>query len=118
TRSIQHQGDNALAAVSALANSPTLDPPVAESVFFDGFARALIAWPAAFALPAALLSLTLLLAEAVILLRRGAVAAREVLWGGVGTLCMLGSGVALCIGLLALLIGVGKVPPIDSASWI
>src|SRR3984893_14410864 len=80
TRSIQHQGDNALAAVSALANSPTLDPPVAESVFFDGFARTLIAWPAAFTLPAALLSLTLLLAESVILWRRGAVAVREVLW--------------------------------------
>jgi hypothetical protein len=116
--SIQHQGDNALAALSALANSPTLHPPIAESVFFDGFARTLIAWPAAFTLPAALLSLTLLLAETVILLRRGAVAPREVLWGGVGTLCMLGSGVALCAGLLALLISVGKVPPIDSASWI
>jgi hypothetical protein len=118
TSSIQHQGDNALAAVSALANSPTLHPPIAESVFFDGFARALIAWPTAFTLPAALLSLALLLAEAVILRRRGAVAAREILWGGVGTLCMLGLGVVLCAGLLALLIAVGKVPPTHSASWI
>src|SRR5260221_1789769 len=70
--SIQHQGDNALAALSALANSPTPHSPIAESIFFDGFARTLIAWPAAFALPAALLSLGLLLAEAAILLRRGA----------------------------------------------
>jgi hypothetical protein len=116
--SIQHQGDNALAAVSALVNSPTLHSPIAESVFFDGFARTLIAWPAAFTLPAALLSLTLLLAESVILWRRGAVAVREVLWGGVGTLCMLGLGLALCAGLLALLINVGKVPPSANASWI
>jgi hypothetical protein len=115
--SIQHQGDNALAAVSALANSPALRPPMAESVFFDGFARTLISWPAAFTLPAALLSLALVLAEAVILLRRGAVAAREVLWGGAGTLGMLGLAVALCAGLLALLISAGKVPPLASASW-
>jgi hypothetical protein len=115
--SIQHQGDNALAAISALANSPTLHPPIAESVFFDGFARTLIAWPAPFTLPAALLSLALLLAEAAILLRCGAVTAREVLWGGVGTLCMLGSAVTLCTVLLALLIGVGKVPPLAGASW-
>jgi hypothetical protein len=116
--SMQHQGDNALAAVSALANSPTLHPPIAEAVFFDAFAHALIAWPAAFTLPAALLSLTLLLAEAGMLWRQGAVGAREVLWGGVGTICMLGLGVALCGGLLALLIGVGKVSPMHSASWI
>jgi hypothetical protein len=94
-----------------------LRAPIAESVFFDGFARTLIAWPAPFTLPAAVLSLALLLAEAVILLRRGAVAAREVLWGGVGTLGMLGSAVALCAALLALLIGVGKVPPLAGASW-
>jgi hypothetical protein len=116
--SIQHQGDNALAALSALANSPALHPPIAESVFFDGVARTLIAWPAAFTLPAALLSLALVLAEAVMLLRHRAVAAREVLWGGVGTLCMLVLGVALCAGLLALAVAVGKVPRIDSASWI
>jgi hypothetical protein len=116
--SIQHQGDNALAALSALANSTTLHPPIAESVFFDGFARTLIAWPSQFTLPAALLSLALLLAEAVILLRKGAVTGREVMWGWVGTLGMLVVGVALCAGLLAVLIAVGKVPPIHSASWI
>jgi Peptidase family M28 len=116
--SIQHQGDNALAAISALANSPTLYSPAAESVFFDGFARTLIAWPAAFTLPAALLSLVLLLAEAVVLLRRGAVAVREVLWGCLGTLGMLGLGVALCAGVLALLINVGKVLAAAGGSWI
>src|ERR1700722_921498 len=99
--SIQHQGDNALATLSALANSPTMRPPIAESVWFDGFARGLIAWPAPFALPAALLSLLLLLAETAILLRREAVAPREIMWGGLGTICMLASGAALCAGLLA-----------------
>jgi Peptidase family M28 len=116
--SIQQQGDNALAAVSALAHSPTLHAPVAESVFFDVLARTLIAWPAALTLPAASLAFALLLAETVILLRRRAVTAREVLWGGAGTLCVTGLGVALGAGLLALLIWVGKVPPIVGGSWI
>ena len=116
--SIQHQGDNALAALSSLANSQTLHPDIAESVFFDGFARTLIAWPAVFTLPAALLTVALLLAEAVILSRKGAIAAREVLWGAVGTISMLLLGAALCAGLLALGLAAGKVPPIGGASWI
>ena len=116
--SIQHQGDNALALVSALADAPTLQPAISEAVFFDAFARALIAWPSGFTLPAALLSLALLLAESVILVRKGAVAGREVLWGGVGTLSVFVSGVALCAGLLALGIAVGKVPRLGGASWI
>src|ERR1700722_10304439 len=74
TPSIQQQGDNALAAVTALANSETLHPPIGESVFFDVFGRTLIAWPSEFTLPAALLSLALLLAETVILVRQGTVA--------------------------------------------
>jgi hypothetical protein len=57
--SIQHQGDNTLAALSALINAPTLQPPISESVFFDGFAHSLIIWPIGFTLPAALLSLAL-----------------------------------------------------------
>jgi Peptidase family M28 len=116
--SIQHQGDNALSALLALANSPTLHPPIAESVFLDGFARVLIAWPSEFTLPAALLALAVLLAEACVLLRKGTVSGREVWWGWVGTLCVLVFGTALCAGLLVVLVAVGKVPPIDGASWI
>jgi Peptidase family M28 len=116
--SIQQQGENGLATVLGLANSPTLRAPVAESVFFDGFARVMIAWPAQFTLPAALLSLGLLLVEAVLLLRRGEVTAHEVMWGCVGTVCTLLLGLALCTGALALLISVGKVPPIGRGSWI
>jgi hypothetical protein len=116
--SIQHQGDNALAALWALANAPTLEPGPGESVFFDGFSRTLIAWPAAYTLPAALLSLILLLAEAALLLRKRAVTWRQALWGWAATLCTLGLGTALCSGLLALLIELRKVPPLEGASWI
>lgn len=114
---IQHHGDNALAAISVLANSPSLRFPAAESVFADIFARKLISWPSQFTLPASLLSLILLLGEVIILVRTRVVAARQVIWGSVGTVCTLVSGIALSAALLALLTAVGKVPSARD-SWI
>ena len=117
--SIQHQGDNALAALSALANSATLHPPVAESVFFDGFARTLIAWPSGFTLRRRRSQRSCCCwPKQPFLLRRGAVTGREIIWGGVGTLCALALGVALCLGVLILAMALGKVPPLDGSSWI
>ncbi len=116
--SLQHQGDNALAVLTSLASATNLQPPVAESVFFDGFARTLIAWPSSYTLPAALLSLILLFVEIVILLRRGVVSGAKVLWGCVGVLGMLVTASALSAGILALCLAVGKVPPLSGASWI
>ena len=116
--SIQHQGDNALATVSALANTQTLRPPIAESVFFDGLARTLISWRTEITLPAALLSLALLLIETFVLLRNKAVSLREISWGWAGILGASVVATALCAGLLAFLIAIGKVPPLHGASWI
>src|SRR5882672_11436418 len=97
---IQHQGANGLAALMALANAPTLDPPTGESVFFDGYSRTLIAWRSELALPAALPVLVLLVAEAAILLRGGAVTGRQIVRGWVGNLCALAGGVLLFAGSL------------------
>ena len=116
--SIQQQGDGALKVLTALANAPTLRPPLAESVFFDALTLRLIAWPAAYTVPAALLAILLLLAEARMLVRRNATNTRAVVWGAVGTLGMLVSGVALCAALLAVAVAVGKVPPLGGSSWI
>jgi len=116
--SIQQQGDSALALLTALANAPTLRPPPAESVFFDVLTLRLIAWPAADTLPAALLAMLLLLAEARMLVRRNATNRRAVVWGAVGTLGMWVSGVALCAALLAVAVAVGRVPPLGGSSWI
>jgi hypothetical protein len=116
--SIQHQGDNALAVLTALANAPDLRAPEGESVFFDVFSRTLIAWPSKFTLPAALLVLLLLLAEAGLLLRKGAVAGREILSGWAGTAGVLIGGTALCAGALIALIMLHAVPALDGASWI
>ena len=117
-RSLQHQGDNALSALSALTSAANQQPPKTESVFFDGFTRTLIAWPAGYTLPAALLSLTLLLGEGVLLLRRATVTLPQMLWGGLAILGMLAAGLALCTGILALSIAVGKVPALSGGSWI
>ncbi len=114
---IQHHGDNGLAAVSALANSSSLHAPVAESVFADIFARKLVAWPSQFTLPASLLALGLLLAEVIMLVRRRVVATCQIAWGSFGTVCTLVSGIALSAALLALLRAVGKIPSARE-SWI
>jgi hypothetical protein len=116
--SLQQQGDNTLSALSALTSAASQQPPIAESVFFDVFARKLVAWPSGYTLPAALLSLILLLAEVVIMLRRAAVTIPQVLWGWLCILIMLAAGLALCAGILALSIAAGKVPPLSGGSWI
>ncbi|HEU4382918.1 MAG TPA: M28 family metallopeptidase [Anaeromyxobacteraceae bacterium] len=59
--SLQHQGENALAAVRALAHSSLESPPPGRGVFFDVLGRWVIAWPRAWspwllALGAALLA--------------------------------------------------------------
>ncbi len=52
--SLQHQGENGLAAVTALANSDLSNPPQREAVFFDVLGRRTIRWPASRSLPFAL----------------------------------------------------------------
>ena len=116
--SIQHQGDNALSALQALANTAGLNPPVAESVYFDVFARAMIAWPARLALPAALTVLGCLLAEYILLFRRRAFDGRQALWGATGALLNLILGAILGAGSIVLLRFLGKLPPTDAAPWI
>ena len=115
--SIQHQGDNALATLTALASAPDLHAPDADSVFFDGFARTLIAWPSPFTLPAALLSLLLLLAETIVLSHKGVVTGGEIMWGWAAALCAIAVATALCAGMLALLIMAHRVPALDGPSW-
>ena len=115
---IQHQGDNALGAVLALANSADLSPVVADSVFFDVLARGVVVWPIAFVLPAALAALMILLAEAVVLFRSGRLNARQAAHGAIGALANVLVGGALSIGVLVLLRVMGRLPPIGAPPWI
>jgi hypothetical protein len=115
---IQHQGDNALSAVLALADSADVRPPAQDSVFFDVLARGVIVWPTAWILPASLLAWMLLMAEAFLLCRRGQLQARQAAYGVVGLLANLLVGGLLSFGVLALLRVLGRLPPIGAPSWI
>jgi hypothetical protein len=115
---IQHQGDNALSAVLALANSTELAWAAQDSVFFDVFARGVMIWPIAFVLPAALVALMLLLAEAVLLSRQGLLTGQQAAYGAIGALTNLLVGGALSLGVLALLRILGRSPPIGAPPWI
>jgi hypothetical protein len=116
--SIQHQGDNALHAIVALANSTELHPPVSEAVFFDVMARTLVVLPAPLALPVALAMLAILLAVAVLLCRRGLVNARQWMWGTLGVLTGIILGAGLSVGCLVFCEATGKLPPLDAGPWL
>jgi len=118
-RSIQHQGDNALASVLALADSSTLRAaPHGDAVYFDVFARALIAWPARASLPAATATLGLLLLEAALLRRQRRVSVPQIAWGCLGAVACLGLAAIASIAILMLLRKTGRVPPLGQYSWI
>ncbi len=114
---LQHQGDNALSSVLALANAESGPHADGESVFFDVFARALIAWPTAVNCVLAAATLIAWFTLAAVLIRRGAVTGRQAAWGGLGTVVTLMLGPALCTALLMLLHAAGATPPL-SIAWI
>jgi hypothetical protein len=115
---LQHQGDNALSAALALADSADVRPPAQDSVFFDVFARGVVVWPTTWILPAALLAWLLLMAQAAILIRRGQLHARQAAYGAIGVLANVVLGGALSFAVLALLRVMDRLPPIGAPSWI
>jgi len=115
---LQHQGDNALSAVLALADSADVRPPAQDSVFFDVFARGVVVWPTTWVLPAALLAWLLLMAEAIILIRRGQLHVRQAAYGAIGVLANVVVGGVLSFAVLALLRVVDRLPPVGAPSWI
>jgi Peptidase family M28 len=115
---MQHQGANALSGLLALANSPDINPPAADALFFDVLARGVVVWPVGFVLPAALAALALLAAASLLLIRRGHLSYAQAAYGFLGALSNVVLGGAVAIGVLALLRFLGRVPPIRGYSWI
>lgn len=117
-RSIQHQGDNALATLLALADSDIRSAPPGDAVYFDVLSHALLQWPGGASLPAAVLISVLLLIETALLWRRQRVTLRQIAWGCAGCIvCLILAGLA-SLGILAVLRAVGKVPPLRQHAWI
>jgi hypothetical protein len=69
--SLQHHGDNALAAVRGLAEADLANPPKGRAVFFDLFHAVVVHWPAGLSPLLGLLALGLTLAAAFLARRRG-----------------------------------------------
>lgn len=117
-RSLQHQGDNALHTLRALATAPWSPPPADEAVYFDLFRLTLVQWPATAAVPAALLLLVLLAGAGAGLLHQRRITARELLWGCAGTLAIVAGSVLTASGVYLALRLAGSLPPAGAAPWI
>jgi hypothetical protein len=116
--SIQHQGENALATVLALANTPLQQPPAGEAVFFDVFGFFVAAWPAAWMLPLASLTLLLALINAIRFMRAGTAPIRQLGWAIGGWLAAVLLSAIAGLALLWLLRYLNTIPIGTGLSWI
>lgn len=124
--SLQHQGDNALAAVRGLADSTAaLDtPPKGQAVFFDFLHMAIVRWPAGLSPLLGLLALVLALTGAVMARRRGLATWGSVALGLLVPLAALLFTLVLAFGLQALLGGafpanwIARPLPAMAAFWL
>lgn len=105
-RSLQHQGENALAAVRALASLPDEARAGGDVAWLDLLSSALVAWPLSWNLPLAGIALLLAAAGLALAAARGLAVPRELGWaaGGVlgGLLLALAAGEGLVRALQAL----------------
>ena len=113
-QSVQHQGDNALAMVLALANDDSTKPPEKEAVYFDLFGRRLFEWPASRTPLIGIVSALLLAAQLALLFWKQQMAPREYLSGLIAFLMALISTAAIALVLYGLLRLTGAIP----VNWI
>jgi hypothetical protein len=103
--SLQHHGDNALAAVRAYTALDLADPPPGSSVFQEVAPGLVARWPKPWTVWIALLCAAAWMGVAVTAVRRGEVGARAVLWGlpvmPLGVLAATLLGFALGMGVSA-----------------
>lgn len=114
TASLQHQGENALSAIVALANAELSNIPEREAVYFDFFQTAIIWFSARWAAPLALLVLLVLLAQIAWLFRAGRLVPRELVWG-----LSLWVAIVVTTTILALLLlGSMRLAGAISVDWV
>jgi len=122
--SLQHHGDNALAAVRGIAEANLDAPPQGRAVFFDLFHAVVVRWPAGFSPVLGLLALLLTIAAAVIARRRGLATWSSVVLGLLVPLAALILTLILVLGLLRLLTGAFPSPwvarplPATAVFWL
>jgi hypothetical protein len=108
--SLQHQGQNALAMVRALADEDLEAPRTGHAVFFDVLGLGIVRWPRGVTLPLALLALLLVAAASVGLWRARATSPWRVLVGLIASLLMVALSGGAGWGLWKLLARAGAWP--------
>lgn len=124
--SLQHQGDNALPSVVALANAPDLaDPTKSEAVYSDLFGLWIARWASRWTLPVAIVVLLLIAGQILWLIHKGRLTPPQLVWGVIAWIAaVLASGVIALI-LVRVLRLFGALPvnwvahpiPIRAAMW-
>ena len=107
--SLQHHGDNALAALGGLTQADLASPPRGKLAFFDVLGAFVVGWPLPWSLPLALLALGLAVIAAVVAVRRGTATG-----GGV----LLGLAAFLVTVLLAGVLGAGLFLVAPKVPWV
>ena len=112
--SLQHQGQNALSSVLALANAGLSNITPGEDVYFDFFQSAIVRFGAGWALPLAFLVLLALALEVTWLFRTKRLPLRELLWA-----LLLWLVIVFATPLLALLLRSGmRFVGAISVDWV
>ncbi|HTS12124.1 MAG TPA: M20/M25/M40 family metallo-hydrolase [Candidatus Limnocylindrales bacterium] len=112
--SLQHQGDNALPSIVALANSDLQNLPDREAVYFDLFQHWVVRWPARWTLPVSFFVFVILGFQVVWLIRAGHLTVKQFLWGGIAWAVAILAAAVLGLILLRILRVVGAAP----VNWI
>jgi hypothetical protein len=110
-RTLQHQGDNALAAVRALASGPMEE--TGNRVYFDLFGLTLVHWPEAWSLPLSILALVLAVASLLLIRLRRFVSTADLLWSAIIPPLQIAAAGAMMLLLLKLASVMGATP----AGW-
>lgn len=115
--SLQHQGQNALATVQALAAADLAQLPAAGAVFFDLFGRTLVHWPASWAPWIGCALVAALLFALWQIQRRVAAPPRGIVYGWAALVCGWLCALLPAALLLALVRAAGAVPPAEAYGW-
>jgi hypothetical protein len=118
--SLQQHGDNALAMLRALDQSDIGSPPAGEAVYFDLFGRSVVAFALEIVLPAAIVTLALVLLAVWLLIRRTVILLRELVWSLLGLLVAYLAAAALAVGLIYLVRAVNAdgMPLFTASAWV
>lgn len=115
--SLQHQGQNALAVVQALAKADLSHPPASAAVFFDVFGRTLWHWPASWSAWLGLALTAALIGALWTMKRRTGVSAQSILYALAAMMLGWLGAVLISAVLLTVLRASGAVPPAEAYSW-